>query len=96
MTGNLLSGGDFLHAVQCTSSLEPCDLQVVEAVVQLNLFGLSVSVLDFSSQLLARCKAVETEDRDFIGWLDLKRDKSENRVIQWNILVISPYRNQQR
>lgn len=68
----LLAAGDFLHAVQCAAGLEPCNLQVVEAVVQLNLFRLSISVLDFSSQLLTRSEVVQSQNRDLISWLDLK------------------------
>lgn len=68
----LLAAGDFLHTVQCAAGLEPGDLKIVEAVVQLNLFGLSVGVLDFSSQLLAGCEAVQSQNRDLISWLDLK------------------------
>ena len=52
----------FLHSVQSAAGLEPGDLQVVEAVVQLNLFRLSVGVFDFSGQLFAWREALEAKD----------------------------------
>lgn len=59
---NLLASCDFLHAIQSTAGLEPGDLKVVEAVIQLDLFRFSISMLDFSSELLAGCKAVQSQD----------------------------------
>lgn len=82
----LLAAGDFLHAVQCAAGLEPSDLKVVEAVVQLNLLGLSIGVLNFSSQLLAGCEAVQSQNRDLISWLDLKICFIEFAVIGVKIL----------
>lgn len=71
---HLLAGGDLLHAIQSTASLEPCDLKVVEAVVQLNLFCLSISVLDFSGELLAGGESLQSQDRNLISWLNLQND----------------------
>jgi hypothetical protein len=72
MLWSLLASGNFLHAIQSTAGLEPGDLKVVEAVVELDLFGLSISVLDFSSQLFAWGEVFQSQDRDLISWLDLK------------------------
>lgn len=68
----LLAACDFLHAVQSAAGFEPGDLQVVEAVVQLDLLRLSISMLDFGSQLLAGGEVVQSQNRDLIGRLDLK------------------------
>lgn len=54
----LLSSGNFLHAIQSTAGLEPCNLKVIETVVELDLFGLSVGMFDFSCHLLAWCEAI--------------------------------------
>lgn len=70
--GRLLAGGDLLHAIQSAASPEPCDLEVVEAVVQLDLLCLSVGVLDLSGDLLSWCERGQSEDRNLISWLDLK------------------------
>jgi hypothetical protein len=70
--GRLLASGDFLHAIQSTAGLEPGDLEVVEAVVELDLLLLAISVLDLSGQLLAWGKVLQSQDRDLISWLDLK------------------------
>lgn len=54
----LFASGDLLHAIKSAASLEPGDLEVVEAVIQLYFLGFAIGVLDFSGQLLAGCEAV--------------------------------------
>lgn len=75
MALRLLAGGNLLHAIQCAASLEPGDLEVVEAVVQCNLFCLAIGVLDLSGEWLSRCKFGQSKNRNLISWLDLRRKK---------------------
>lgn len=61
-TVDLLAGGDFLHAIQSASGLEPGDLEVIEAVVQLDLLLLAVGVFDLSGQRFAGREAVQAKN----------------------------------
>jgi hypothetical protein len=93
---------DLLHAVQSAAGLEPGDLQVVEAVVELDLFGLAVGVFDFGGKLLAWGEAVEAEDGDLVGWLDLEAGEihqfrhSTTKTRSTHLVVISSIGEGQR
>lgn len=78
MALGLLAGGNLLHTIQCAASLEPGDLEVVEAVVQRDLFGLAIGVLDLSGEWLSWCELSQSKNRNLISWLDLRRIKAGN------------------
>lgn len=68
----LMASGNLLHAVQRAAGLEPADLLLVERVVQLDALGLAVGVRDLALERSARRKAVQAQDGDLVGRLDLR------------------------
>lgn len=55
----LFAGRNFLHAVEGTARLEPADLLFVEGVIEIELFGFAVGMLDLAAERLARSKRAQ-------------------------------------
>lgn len=71
----LFIAGNLFHAVEGAAGLEPRDLLIVECVVQLDFVDFAVGVFDFSVEWFAGGDALQAEQRDFVGRLDLERGR---------------------
>jgi len=68
---NLLSG-QLLHAIESAASLEPSNLQIIECMIQLNLFDLA-AVLDLAFDGLSRRQTVQIDQRNLARGFNLKK-----------------------
>ena len=57
--------------IQCTTSLEPCDLRIIIGMFYLEAILRAVLVLEGDGKMTARCKLLETSQRDTIVLLYL-------------------------
>ena len=57
--------------IQCTTSLEPCDLRIIIGMFYLEAILRAILVLEGDGKMTAWCKLLETSQRDTVVFLYL-------------------------
>lgn len=68
----LLSGSKLFHAIESTAGLEPCNLLLIECMIEFNFVNFAIGMLDFTVNWFTRRQVSQAKKGDFIGRLNLE------------------------
>lgn len=85
---DLFVGSNLFHAVESAAGFEPFDLLLVTCVVQCNFVSFSVGMFDFSGNWFAWSKVFQSEQCDFIGWLNLKKYNQYDETMACDLQIL--------